>query len=90
MPRQAEGRTFMWSAADPCTGEHGPQGLYGEMFLFDLIMVCRRGRCWDHSWSQGKDNNIWSQKMPRNAEVRTSGEVVSLVIQRFADHPTIT
>lgn len=34
MPRQAEGRTFMWSAADPCTGEHGPQGLYGEMLTW--------------------------------------------------------
>lgn len=33
MPRQAEGRTFMWSAADPRTGEHGPRGLYGEMLL---------------------------------------------------------
>lgn len=30
MPSQAEGPTFMWSAADPSTGEHGPHGLYGE------------------------------------------------------------
>jgi len=22
----------MWSAADPSTGEHGPEGLYGESF----------------------------------------------------------
>lgn len=32
MPNQASGRTFMWSAADPSTGDHGPQGLYGETF----------------------------------------------------------
>lgn len=30
MPNQATGRTFMWSAADPTTGDHRPQGLYGE------------------------------------------------------------
>lgn len=32
MPNQASGRTFMWSAADPSTGDHGPQGLYGETY----------------------------------------------------------
>lgn len=62
MPRQAERRTFMWSAADPCTAEHGAQGLHGETVLFDLIMVCHRGLCWDHGWSEGKDSTIWSQR----------------------------
>lgn len=32
MPNQATGHTFMWSAADPSTGDHGSQGLYGETF----------------------------------------------------------
>lgn len=30
MPSRARGPSFMWSAADPSTGDHGPQGLYGE------------------------------------------------------------
>uniref|UniRef100_A0A3Q3BIC3 NAD(P)H oxidase (H2O2-forming) n=1 Tax=Kryptolebias marmoratus TaxID=37003 RepID=A0A3Q3BIC3_KRYMA len=33
MPRKGGGRGFMWSAPDPSTGEHGPQGLYGETVL---------------------------------------------------------
>lgn len=32
MPKQGGGR-LMWSAADPSTGEAGPQGLYGETFI---------------------------------------------------------
>ena len=32
MPPQGGRSNFMWSAADPSTGEHGPQGLYGKTF----------------------------------------------------------
>lgn len=37
MPGQAKGTTFMWSAADPLTGDHGPHGLYGENHMTDLL-----------------------------------------------------
>lgn len=30
MPKEGGGRNLMWSAADPSTGERGPDGLYGE------------------------------------------------------------
>lgn len=30
MPNEEGGRTLMWSAADPSTGDHGPDSLYGE------------------------------------------------------------
>uniref|UniRef100_H3C2A7 NAD(P)H oxidase (H2O2-forming) n=1 Tax=Tetraodon nigroviridis TaxID=99883 RepID=H3C2A7_TETNG len=48
MPRQAEGRTFMWSAADPCTGEHGPQGLYelGNSWANENIFTAAEGIIW--------------------------------------------
>lgn len=32
MPTITRDRSFMWSAADPTTGQHGTQGLYGEIF----------------------------------------------------------
>lgn len=44
MPNQASGRTFMWSAADPSTGDHGPQGLYGETFSPTPNSVWCRGK----------------------------------------------
>ncbi|TWW76018.1 Dual oxidase 1 [Takifugu flavidus] len=48
MPRQAEGRTFMWSAADPCTGEHGPQGLYelGNAWANENTFTAAEGIIW--------------------------------------------
>lgn len=52
LPKQGRGRNFMWSAADPSTQEHGPQGLYGETLNpsdshssipLDLS-ICQRGK----------------------------------------------
>lgn len=39
MPTRASGPTFMWSAADPSTGEHGPHGLYGERVTILRLQV---------------------------------------------------
>lgn len=54
MPSQARGTTFMWSAADPSTGDHGPRGLYGERVTVLLICLGQRtltswrfGHCYD-------------------------------------------
>lgn len=30
MPKRRGGSNLMWSAADPSTGQYGPEGLYGE------------------------------------------------------------
>lgn len=41
MPNQESGRNFMWSAADPSTGDHGPHGLYGETDQTGVIYIIR-------------------------------------------------
>lgn len=32
MPKQGGGTNLMWSAADPSTGDHGNENLYGEIY----------------------------------------------------------
>ncbi|KAM6937988.1 dual oxidase 2 [Xenentodon cancila] len=48
MPRQGGGRNFMWSAADPSTGEHGPQGLYelGNAWANENVFTAAEGIIW--------------------------------------------
>lgn len=41
MPNLSTGRGLMWSAADPSTGQHGPDGLYGETFFHSLQQLFR-------------------------------------------------
>lgn len=41
MPNEGTGHSFMWSAPDPSTGEHGPHGLYGErVSLCTSMCIC--------------------------------------------------
>uniref|UniRef100_A0A671VYG6 NAD(P)H oxidase (H2O2-forming) n=1 Tax=Sparus aurata TaxID=8175 RepID=A0A671VYG6_SPAAU len=48
MPNQATGHTFMWSAADPSTGDHGPQGLYvlGNAWANENMFTAAEGIIW--------------------------------------------
>ncbi|KAI3371209.1 hypothetical protein L3Q82_023837 [Scortum barcoo] len=48
MPSQATGQTFMWSAADPSTGDHAPQGLYvlGNAWANENVFTAAEGIIW--------------------------------------------
>ncbi|KAM3608924.1 uncharacterized protein V6R79_006848 [Siganus canaliculatus] len=48
MPSQAKGSTFMWSAADPSTGDHKPQGLYvlGNAWANENLFTAAEGIIW--------------------------------------------
>ncbi|MEQ2177137.1 hypothetical protein GOODEAATRI_000793, partial [Goodea atripinnis] len=48
MPNQGGGRNFMWSAPDPSTGEHGPQGLYelGNAWANENLFTAAEGIIW--------------------------------------------
>ncbi|KAM4573654.1 dual oxidase 1 [Odontesthes bonariensis] len=48
MPNQGGGRSFMWSAADPSTGEHGPEGLYqlGNAQANENMFTAAEGIIW--------------------------------------------
>ncbi|XP_070828301.1 dual oxidase 1 [Chaetodon trifascialis] len=48
MPNLATGRSLMWSAADPSTGEHGPQGLYvlGNAWANENMFTAAEGIIW--------------------------------------------
>ncbi|XP_036004367.1 dual oxidase 1 [Fundulus heteroclitus] len=48
MPKQGGGRSFMWSAPDPSTGENGPQGLYelGNAWANENVFTAAEGIIW--------------------------------------------
>ncbi|XP_077451407.1 dual oxidase 1 [Stigmatopora argus] len=48
MPRQANGHTLMWSAADPTTGDNGPWGLYelGNAWANENVFTAAEGIIW--------------------------------------------
>ncbi|XP_061578582.1 dual oxidase 1 [Cololabis saira] len=48
MPRHGGGRSIMWSAADPSTGEHGLQGLYelGHAWANENVFTAAEGIVW--------------------------------------------
>uniref|UniRef100_A0A3Q4BDG5 NAD(P)H oxidase (H2O2-forming) n=1 Tax=Mola mola TaxID=94237 RepID=A0A3Q4BDG5_MOLML len=48
MPKQATGRTFMWSAADPSTGDHAPRGLHvlGNAWANENMFTAAEGIIW--------------------------------------------
>ncbi|XP_075883262.1 dual oxidase 1 [Nelusetta ayraudi] len=48
MPSRARGPSFMWSAADPSTGDHGPQGLYvlGNAWANENMFTAAEGIIW--------------------------------------------
>ncbi|KAM9753466.1 dual oxidase 1 [Menidia menidia] len=48
MPNQGGGRGFMWSAADPSTGERGPEGLYelGNAWANENMFTAAEGIIW--------------------------------------------
>uniref|UniRef100_A0A3B4Z817 NAD(P)H oxidase (H2O2-forming) n=1 Tax=Stegastes partitus TaxID=144197 RepID=A0A3B4Z817_9TELE len=48
MPTQGGGSNLMWSAADPSTGEHGPQGLYelGNAWANENMFTVAEGIIW--------------------------------------------
>nr|XP_057932001.1 dual oxidase 1 isoform X2 [Doryrhamphus excisus] len=48
MPKEAAGHGLMWSAADPVSGHHGPQGLYelGNAWANENIFTAAEGIIW--------------------------------------------
>ncbi|XP_049580579.1 dual oxidase 2 [Syngnathus scovelli] len=48
MPRQTTGQSFIWSAADPTTGDHEPQGLYelGNAWGNENVFTAAEGIIW--------------------------------------------
>ncbi|XP_076588963.1 dual oxidase 1 [Chaetodon auriga] len=48
MPNLSTGHSLMWSAADPSTGEHGPQGLYvlGNAWANENMFTAAEGIIW--------------------------------------------
>lgn len=48
MPKQGGEHFLMWSAADPSTGEHGPQGLYelGNAWANENVFTAAEGIIW--------------------------------------------
>nr|XP_046249135.1 dual oxidase 1 isoform X2 [Scatophagus argus] len=48
MPEKQTGQHFMWSAADPSTGDHGPEGLYvlGNAWANENMFTAAEGIIW--------------------------------------------
>uniref|UniRef100_UPI0037E74494 dual oxidase 1 n=1 Tax=Semicossyphus pulcher TaxID=241346 RepID=UPI0037E74494 len=48
MPSQTTGRSFMWSAADPTTGDNSPEGLYvlGNAWANENLFTAAEGIIW--------------------------------------------
>uniref|UniRef100_A0A8C7NTF0 NAD(P)H oxidase (H2O2-forming) n=1 Tax=Oncorhynchus mykiss TaxID=8022 RepID=A0A8C7NTF0_ONCMY len=46
MPKRSGSTSLMWSAADPSTGQHGPEGLYVKPFLFLRFHPPELGNAW--------------------------------------------
>uniref|UniRef100_A0A3B4WR07 NAD(P)H oxidase (H2O2-forming) n=1 Tax=Seriola lalandi dorsalis TaxID=1841481 RepID=A0A3B4WR07_SERLL len=75
MPKQGGGRNLMWSAADPSTGEHGPQGLYelGNAWANENMFTAAEGIIWFryHNYVASKlheEHRDWSdEKLFQNA-----------------------
>ncbi|XP_070687320.1 dual oxidase 1 [Pempheris klunzingeri] len=75
MPNQVTGRDFMWSAADPSTGDHGPQGLYvlGNAWANENVFTAAEGIIWFryHNYVASKlheEHPDWSdEKLFQNA-----------------------
>ncbi|XP_071352391.1 dual oxidase 1 isoform X2 [Trachinotus anak] len=75
MPRQGGGHNLMWSAADPSTGEHGPQGLYelGNAWANENMFTAAEGIIWFryHNYVASKlheEHPEWSdEKLFQNA-----------------------
>ncbi|XP_029992823.1 dual oxidase 1 isoform X2 [Sphaeramia orbicularis] len=75
MPNQEKGHSFMWSAADPSTGEHGPQGLYelGNAWANENMFTAAEGIIWFryHNYIASKlheEHPEWSdEKLFQNA-----------------------
>ncbi|XP_022048601.1 dual oxidase 1 [Acanthochromis polyacanthus] len=69
MPPQGGGTNLMWSAADPSTGEHGPQGLYelGNAWANENMFTVAEGIIWFryHNYVASKlheENPDWSDE----------------------------
>uniref|UniRef100_UPI003AAC009E dual oxidase 1 isoform X1 n=1 Tax=Centroberyx gerrardi TaxID=166262 RepID=UPI003AAC009E len=75
MPKQGGERYLMWSAADPSTGEHGPQGLYelGNAWANENMFTAAEGIIWFryHNYVASKlheEHPEWSdEKLFQNA-----------------------
>ncbi|KAM9351638.1 dual oxidase 2 [Symphorus nematophorus] len=75
MPTQTTGRSFMWSAADPSTGDHGPEGLYvlGNAWANENMFTAAEGIIWFryHNYVASKlheEHPEWSdEKLFQNA-----------------------
>ncbi|KAK9516542.1 hypothetical protein VZT92_024464 [Zoarces viviparus] len=75
MPNQATGHSFMWSAADPSTGDHGPHGLYelGNAWANENMFTAAEGIIWFryHNYVASKlheEHSEWSdEKLFQNA-----------------------
>nr|XP_061812717.1 dual oxidase 1-like [Nerophis lumbriciformis] len=78
MPRQATGHTLMWSAADPTTGDNGPQGLYelGNAWANENVFTAAEGIIWFryHNYlasKMSKEHPQWSdEELFQNAKKR--------------------
>ncbi|XP_040894546.1 dual oxidase 1 [Toxotes jaculatrix] len=75
MPKQGRGHNLMWSAADPTTGDHGPQGLYelGNAWANENMFTAAEGIIWFryHNYVASKlheEHPDWSdEKLFQNA-----------------------
>ncbi|XP_037624041.1 dual oxidase 1 [Sebastes umbrosus] len=75
MPNQATARSLMWSAADPSTGDHGPQGLWelGNAWANENMFTAAEGIIWFryHNYVASKlheEHPAWSdEKLFQNA-----------------------
>ncbi|XP_028263680.1 dual oxidase 2 isoform X2 [Parambassis ranga] len=75
MPNEGGGRTLMWSAADPSTGDHGPDSLYelGNTWANENLFTAAEGIIWFryHNYIASKlheEHPEWSdEKLFQNA-----------------------
>ncbi|KAM9807754.1 dual oxidase 1 [Neosynchiropus ocellatus] len=75
MPKQLSGRSLMWSAADPTSGHHGPQGLYelGNAWANENVFTAAEAIIWFryHNYVASKlheEHPQWSdEKLFQNA-----------------------
>lgn len=65
----------MWSAADPCTGEHGPRGLYGEPLSGLHAGATDDPKTGTFRFPSHVKLFIGLKKMTRNAKILTSREL---------------
>ncbi|KAF7658751.1 hypothetical protein LDENG_00008450 [Lucifuga dentata] len=91
MPSEGGGRNFMWSAADPSTGDHGPQNLYelGNAWANENMFTAAEGIIWFryHNYVASKlheEHPEWSdEKLFQNARKTVVATFQNIIVYEW-------